>query len=57
MGINVTLIFCATINSSCMHVLRNEVVGPIICMGLEHGMVIIGSCTIVSTTVVNIPCA
>jgi hypothetical protein len=56
-GINATLIFFPTIDSSCMHVLRNEVVGPIICMGLEHGMVIIGSITNVSKTMVNIPCA
>ncbi len=45
------------LDSSCMHVLKNEVVGPIICMGLEHGMVITSSCTNVSKTMVHIPCA
>lgn len=37
-----------------MHVLIIEIVGPIVYMGLEHGMVTIGSCTIIVRIVVAI---
>jgi hypothetical protein len=53
-SINVTLIGYATIDGSCMHVLITEVVGPIIYMGLEHGMVTTSSCTIIVWIIVTI---
>jgi hypothetical protein len=54
-GINVTLIGYGTINYSCKHILKIEVVGHVVYMGLEHGMVIIGSCINLQGIMVNIP--
>jgi len=51
------LINYGTINDSCKHVLKTEVVGHVVYMGLEHGMVIIGSRINVQGIMVNIPCA
>ncbi len=56
-GINVTLIGYGTINYSCKHILKIEVVGHVVYMGLEHGMVIISSCINLQGIMVNIPCA
>jgi hypothetical protein len=44
MFMNVTLIGYKIINDSCMHVLKTKVVNHVVYMGLEHGMVITGSC-------------
>jgi hypothetical protein len=44
----------ATIDGSCMHVLITEVVGPIVYLGLEHGMVITNSCTIIVRIIIII---